>query len=118
MITISTSPGALASLLLPLTLNDARPEVASPAVIVATWTILWFGGQSVQSGAGSPETTGGVLSILTVTGTDIDNPARFVAEQVRVVPGVSVVSMVSVQPDEDAMPDSGSITPQLTVTLL
>src|SRR5439155_19903450 len=68
--------------------------------------------------AGSPEMTGGVLSILMVTGTDIDNPAPFVAEHVRVVPGVSAVSVVAVQPDEDAMPDSGSLTLQLTVTLL
>src|SRR5947207_810838 len=62
--------------------------------------------------------TGGVLSILMVTGTDIDNPAPFVAEHVRVVPGVSAVSVVALQPDEEAMSDSGSVTLQLTVTLL
>ena len=65
-----------------------------------------------------PEITGGVLSILTVTDTEADNPAPFVAEQVEVVPDVSAVRVVGPQPDDDAIPDSGSLTLQLTVTLL
>jgi hypothetical protein len=65
-----------------------------------------------------PEMTGGVLSILIVTGTKLDRPSPFVAEQVSVVPGVSLVRDVTVQPDEDTIPDSGSLTLQLTLTLL
>jgi len=41
-----------------------------------------------------------------------------VAEQVKVVALVSVVRTVVVQPEEDAMPDSGSLTLQFTVTLV
>src|SRR5215467_10086057 len=62
--------------------------------------------------------SGGVLSILTVTEVDVDRPAPFVAEQVSVTPVVSAVSVVDVQPDEDAIPDSGSVTFQVTPTLL
>src|SRR5215470_1619602 len=62
--------------------------------------------------------TAGVLSILTVTDADVDRPTPFVAEHVNVTPVVSAVSIVAVQPDEDAIPDSGSITFQLTLTLL
>ena len=62
--------------------------------------------------------TGGVLSILMVTGTDIDRPAPFVAEHVRVVPAVSFVRVVGEHELEEAMPDSGSVTFQLTVKLL
>src|SRR6516164_11488593 len=62
--------------------------------------------------------SGGVLSILTVTEADVDRPTPFVAEQVNVIPAVSAVSVVGVQPDEDVIPDSGSVTFQLTPTLL
>ena len=48
----------------------------------------------------------------------MDNPAPFVAEQVKVTPAVSAVRVVGVQPVEDATPDSGSVTLQLAVTLL
>ena len=65
-----------------------------------------------------PEITGGVLSILIVIETVPDNPAPFVAEQVKVTPAVSVVRVVCAQPVEDAIPDSGSLTFQTTVTLL
>ena len=58
------------------------------------------------------------MSILIVTGTDADRPAPLVAEQFKVAPGVSVVRVVLVQPEEDAIPDSGSVTLQVTVTLL
>ena len=65
-----------------------------------------------------PEMTGGVWSILIVTETEAESPAPFVAEQVKVAPAVSAVRVVGVHPVEDAMPDSGSVTFQLTVTLL
>jgi len=41
-----------------------------------------------------------------------------VAEQVTVVPAVSAVSVVGLQPVEEAIPDSGSTTVQVTVTAL
>src|SRR6188474_545781 len=62
--------------------------------------------------------TGPVLSILIVTETEPERPELFVAEQVRVVPVVSEVKLDVLQPVEDAMPDSPSVTVQLTVTLL
>src|SRR6266481_2006823 len=113
------SLGSVGSLLVPVTLNEpgARPETASIDVTTPTCTSLWFGGQSVQPAAGKPEITGGVLSILIVTGTELVRSAPFVTLQVNAVLAVSAVSVVGVQPVEEAMPDSGSLTPQFTVTL-
>src|SRR5579862_4881770 len=65
-----------------------------------------------------PEIMGGVWSILIMTGTEADNPTPLIAAQVNVTPGVSIVNVVVVQPAEEAMPDSGSLTVQFTVTLL
>lgn len=59
---------------------------------------------------------GAVLSSLTVTETELDRPTLFVAEQVNVMPVVSVLKLEVVQPVEEAIPDSGSLTVQLTVT--
>ena len=59
-----------------------------------------------------------VLSILTVTELEAESPALFIAEHVRVVPVVSVVRFEMLHPVEEAMPDSASVTDQLTVTLL
>ena len=61
---------------------------------------------------------GAVRSIFTVTETEFDKPAPLVAVQVSVVPacGVSVFRVVVVQPVDEAIPDSGSETDQLTVT--
>ncbi len=59
---------------------------------------------------------GAVLSILTVTETELDKPTGLVAEQVNVVPVVSALRLEVVQPVEDEIPDSGSFTDQLTVT--
>src|SRR5262249_48662516 len=78
----------------------------------------WFGGHREQAEAGIPEMIGGVLSILIVTGTELDNPTPFVAEHVSVTPAVSAVSVEGLQPDEDAIPDSGAATVQLTFTML
>ena len=61
---------------------------------------------------------GAVLSILIVTEAELERPALFVAEQVRVEPAVSEVKLDAVQPVEVLMPDSASVTVQLTVTLL
>ena len=61
---------------------------------------------------------GPVLSILIVTEAEPERPELFVAEQVRVVPVVSEVKLDVLQPVEDAMPDSPSVTVQLTVTSL
>jgi hypothetical protein len=61
---------------------------------------------------------GAVRSIFTVTETEFDKPAPLVALQVSVVPaaGVSVLRVVVVQPVDEAIPDSGSETDQVTVT--
>src|SRR6266849_6154489 len=93
VMTISGSLGSDASLLVPVTLKEPgeRPDRASVAVTVATCTILLFGGHREQPGAGIPEMTGGVLSILIVIGTELVSPAPFVAEQVKVTPAVSAV---------------------------
>lgn len=105
------------SLLVAVTTKAARPDGPALAVTVATWTNLWFGGQSVQApAAGRPEIVGGVMSILIRTEADADKPAPLMAEQVKVVPSVSVESVVVPQPLEEDMPDSGSTTFQLTVT--
>jgi hypothetical protein len=59
-----------------------------------------------------------VRSIFTVTETAFVKPAPLIAEQVSVVPpdDVSLLRVVVVQPVEEAIPDSGSETDQLTVT--
>ena len=72
----------------------------------------------MQPVAGIPAITGGVLSILIVTGTELESPAPLVAEHVKVMPAVSAVRFVMVHPEEDVTPDSGSVTLQFTVTLL
>jgi hypothetical protein len=58
------------------------------------------------------------MSIFTVIEAEFDKPAILVAVQVSVVPacGVSVLRLVVVQPMDEAIPDSGSETDQLTVT--
>ena len=62
--------------------------------------------------------TGPVLSILTVVETELDRPAPFVAEHVKVTPAEFAESVVVLQPVEDATPDSASVTLQATVTSL
>jgi hypothetical protein len=59
-----------------------------------------------------------VRSIFTVTEAEFDKPAPLTALQVSVVPaaGVSVLRVVVVQPLDEAIPDSGSETDQVTVT--
>jgi len=67
-------------------------------------------------GAGSPEMTGGVASILRVTEAELVRPTPFVALQVIVRLGVSDDLMLGSHPEEDDMPLSGSLTDQVTVT--
>ena len=61
---------------------------------------------------------GAVRSILTVTDAELERPAPLVTEHVNVVPccPVSVLRVVVLQPLDEAIPDSGSETDQVTVT--
>jgi hypothetical protein len=59
-----------------------------------------------------------VRSIFTVTEPEFDKPAPLVTVQVSVVPSseVSLLTVVVAHPSDEAIPDSGSETDQLTVT--
>jgi hypothetical protein len=61
---------------------------------------------------------GAVRSIFTVTEAEFDKPAPLVTVQVSVVPssGVSLLRVVVAHPLDEAIPDSGSETDQVTVT--
>jgi len=61
---------------------------------------------------------GEVRSIFTVTEAEFDKPALLVTVQVSVVPssGVSLLRVVVAHPSDEAIPDSGSETDQVTVT--
>jgi hypothetical protein len=61
---------------------------------------------------------GAVRSISTVTEAEFDKPALLVTVQVSVIPssGVSLLRVVIAHPLDEAIPDSGSETDQLTVT--
>src|SRR5688572_20018735 len=61
-------------------------------------------------------TVGSVLSICTVTDSELDKPAPLVAEQVSGVPAVSLVRVVGSHPLDETIPVSGSLTFQVTVT--
>ena len=56
------------------------------------------------------------MSIINVTDAEFERPALFVPVHVMVVPVVSEVSMVVPHPEEEAISDSGSETPQPNVT--
>jgi hypothetical protein len=62
------------------------------------------------------EVTGAAMSILTSTEAELDRPAPFVAEQVTVLPRVGALKTVGPQLVDEEMPDSGSLTFQVTVT--
>jgi hypothetical protein len=95
----------------------AIPEIGSVTLQVSV-TLVSFQPAALGAGARVWVITGGVVSSLTVTETVVDNPAILVAVQVKVVPAVSVVTLLVVQPVEDVMlePGVGSLTLQLTVT--
>ena len=88
-----------------------------PVVLIVTSLVYQPLSPSVPAAARATP-AGPVLSSLIVTEAELGNPAPFVAEQVTVWPVVSELSVVLSQPEDDAMPDSGSLTFQLTVTLL
>ena len=68
---------------------------------------------------GGTARTGGVRSILIVSDAVFVSPAPLVAEQVNVDPAEPLVRVVVPHPaEEDAIPDTGSVTLQLAVTLL
>lgn len=79
---------------------------------------MLFHPAALGAGVRDPVITGGVASLLIVTFLELIRPAPFVAEQVSVRPEVSVVMGVEPHPVEDAIPDSGSVALQVTVTLL
>jgi hypothetical protein len=61
---------------------------------------------------------GAVRSIFTVTEAEFDKPTLLMTVQVSVVPsnGVSLLRVVVAHPSDEAIPDSGSETDQVTVT--
>src|ERR1043166_1051300 len=89
----------------------------SPSVQVKlTVTLELFHPAALGDGVRDAASTGGVASSFTVTEAELESPVPFVAEQVSVTPAVSPGKAVVPHPEEDAMPDSGSVTLQLTVT--
>jgi hypothetical protein len=96
--------------------HDAMPEVASLHVNATVTSCLY---QPFAFGAdvADPLMVGAVASRLIVTDWEAVPPA-LVAVHVSVVPVVSDVIVVEPQPDEDEIAESGSVTVQLTVTLL
>jgi hypothetical protein len=96
----------------------ATPDGASIAVTVAICTSFGFIGDAEHKRTGIPLICGAALSILMVMGRDLEIPTPLVAEQIRVSPAVSAVRLVDAHPVEDVIPDSGSVTFQLTVTAL
>jgi hypothetical protein len=99
-------------------LEHEAPEIASDPlnVTVTGWLYQPLGASGGRSA--SAEAEGPLLSTLTVTDTDSVRSAPFVAVQVNVVPAVSPATFASSQPDELAIPDSGSATLHVTVALL
>src|SRR5262245_10089308 len=113
--TISSSwPGSLLDA--ELSVKPPSPDRASATpTVTSTGFSLWFGGQR-ELGVARNVTVGGRMSLLIVALCEAVRPLPFVAEQVTVVPLVSALSVRPSQPAEDAMPDSGSLTSQLTLT--
>ena len=96
----------------------ARPDRVSVMVNGAV-TLVLFQPARLGAGDGAPNaTTGAVLSSLTVTDLVVTRPTPLVAVHVSVAPvtGVSVVITGVAHPGDVAMPDSGSLTDQVTVT--
>jgi hypothetical protein len=111
--------GSIDSLLVPVTLNELTPESRSAAEMVATVTNLWFGGQSIQFAAGSPESAGGVLSILIPPiVAEATLPARSWHVPVTCWFVPSVVSNVGAGGLPAARPESASAQAKLIVTFV
>ena len=80
-------------------------------------TLLLYQPLALADGDVLPVNTGFVLSILTVTETEPVRPAPLVDVHVTVVPEDSEERVVVPHPEEEAIPDSGSETDQLTATV-
>ena len=95
------------------------PEVSSEQVNLTVGAPVLMLYQPVPAGdlSSAAEMVGLVASRLMVTELELVPPA-LVAEQVRVVPAVSVVIVVEPQPVLEEIAESGSDTVQLTVTSL
>ena len=112
----SPSPSS-GSLLVPATTGEpgSSPDNPSLAATVATWTSRWFGGQRVQPETGSPEMTGGVLSMLTpLTVAVALFPALSSAVPVADCPAPSAVRVRGAE--QLPTPDSPSEQLKLTTT--
>src|SRR3990172_7298537 len=94
------------------------PDSASlpPNEIDTAWLYQPF--RSGPRSGFAPVVWGAVLSILIVTVYEPVRPSWFVAEQVRLAPAVSVMSVCTSQLLVLVMGDSGSAHAQFTVTLL
>jgi hypothetical protein len=95
----------------------AAPESASEQLQLTVTSVLF---QPLPFAAGVrlvKAIVGAVASRLMVTDW-LFVPPELVAEHVNVVPLVSLETVVGVQPDDEVMLESGSVTVQLTVTLL
>src|SRR5262245_32890951 len=97
--------------------KPSGPEAASFTVTVVEMLIsLWSGGHNVFR-LGATEQVGAVLSTLMVTLRDAGPPV-LLAEHVKLVPAVSLVTVCVAQPLVDVIVDSLSTTLHDTVTLL
>jgi hypothetical protein len=83
---------------------------------VAVTSVL-FQPLPLADGDREAEMLGAVASRVMVTDRELVPPA-LVAEQVNVVPEVSAVTDDGLQPVEDVIADSGSVTDQVKLTLL
>jgi len=99
----------------PLDNSVLTPDTGSLRVQLTVTSVLF---QPAAFGAGltTGVTTGGVRSIFTTTDAELVRPAPSTAEHVNVVPAVSADKVAVPQPELEVMPDSGSVTLQLTVT--
>src|SRR5262249_25227018 len=116
--TVTPLAGVLAAKVVPpVGYPGATPESASVHAKLAV-TFVLFHPAAFGAGARVPIIDAGVVSRLIVTVFRLESSAPFVAEQVAEKPAVSVVMDVEPHPVDDAMPDSGSVAFQVTVTLL
>jgi hypothetical protein len=95
----------------------STPEPLPSLQVYDTVTSVLFQPLVFGPGVALALTIGAVASRLIVTDCELVPPA-LVAVQVRVVPAVSVLIVVVLQPLVEVIADSGSVTVQLTVTLL
>ena len=92
------------------------PERVSVQLKVTVTSPL-FHPDEFGEGEAEPDITGGVSSILIVSEMEFVSPAPSVALQIKTVPLVSAERIAGEHPDEESIPDSGSVTVQVTLTL-